>query len=406
MDLFTGYEYLLIDAANQFGKDKLVFADRIQWTKDHMDRLEALVDSVAVKERPLFVKALYAIRDAQAHKPTGHVAGLDATASGLQILACVTGCKQTALMVNLIDPTVRKDAYTDGTLYMNTLLPADSQITLDGSGYLTREDVKNAIMTVFYGSTRQPKNHFGEDTLELQAFYDMVQTLFPGAFQTMQLLLQHWNPYTLQHIWELPDFHTAHVRVMQTVDARIEVDELDHTTFTHRIEVNQGTEYGLSIPANVTHSIDGMVVREMHRRCNYNHGKLMMALAMLDNYLGITAYKPKSLTKFVSLAAVEKILKGEMFNFDVDYLQRLRLLIKEVIQYRAFGIITIHDEFKAGPNNLNRMRYWYKEILAELADSNILEDILRQLSNNPRYVFHKYSKDLSKYIRESNYALC
>lgn len=222
----------------------------------------------------------------------------------------------------------------------------------------------------------------------------------------MQLLLQHWNPYTLRHIWTLPDYHTAHVRVMQVVDARIEVDELNHTTFTHRIEINQGIEKGLSIPANVTHSIDGMVVREMHRRCNYNSAKLAMVLAMLDNYLGDgTNYKVKSLTQFVSLAAVERILKGDMYTYDVDYLQRLRKLIKEVMVYRAFPIVTIHDEFKASPNNLNRMRYWYKEILAELADSNILQDILRQLSNNPRYVFQKYSNNLSKYIRESNYAL-
>lgn len=155
MDLFTGYEYLLIDAANQFGKDKLLFQDRIQWAKDHMDFIETLVDSVPIKERPLFVKAVYAIRDAQAHKPTGHMTGLDATASGLQILAAVTGCYQTALMVNLVDPSVRKDAYTDGTIYMNTLLPADSQITLDGSGYLTREEVKDAIMTKRIWSLQQ-----------------------------------------------------------------------------------------------------------------------------------------------------------------------------------------------------------------------------------------------------------
>lgn len=50
------------------------------------------------------------------------------------------------------------------------------------------------------------------------------------------------------------------------------------------------------------------------------------------------------------------------------------------------------------------MRYWYKEILAELADSNVLDDLLSQVYGMPGH-FNKLSSNLGDLIRDSNYAL-
>ena len=68
-------------------------------------------------------------------------------------------------------------------------------------------------------------------------------------------------------------------------------------------------------------------------------------------------------------------------------------------------MITIHDDYKAHPNNMNAVRFHYKEILAELADSRIIEDIINQIYGVDNLTISKLTPDLSQHIRNSNYHL-
>jgi len=107
---FTGCEYLMIDAANNFGHDKLTFEKRIEWCKANLTNLEALLPNA--KNKPLFLKSVYAIRDTQAGIPTGHLVELDACSSGIQLMSAVMGCKIGAMNTGLIDPDVMPNAPT------------------------------------------------------------------------------------------------------------------------------------------------------------------------------------------------------------------------------------------------------------------------------------------------------
>ena len=86
MQEFTGIEYIKIAAANEFGMDKLTWQGRIDWFNNNVTDLYALVSKAA--NRFLFTKAVNAYFDAVDGKPTGYIMALDATASGLQIMAC------------------------------------------------------------------------------------------------------------------------------------------------------------------------------------------------------------------------------------------------------------------------------------------------------------------------------
>jgi hypothetical protein len=76
-----------------------------------------------------------------------------------------------------------------------------------------------------------------------------------------------------------------------------------------------------------------------------------------------------------------------------------------MLQYQPFELVTVHDEFKAHPNNLNHVREQYRQILAEIADSNVLDDLLSQLYKSS-VSFNKMSFNLGDLIRKSEYALC
>ena len=409
---YTGYQWLLIDAATQYGHDKLTFEERMAWTQEHLDDLEMM--SQSADTGPLYQKAVLAIRKAQQGLPTGHLVGVDGTCSGIQMMSVLTGCIAGATSTGLVDPNVRADAYSACTETMKELLGGGLEVS--------RSDAKQALMTSYYGSKAEPKNLFGEDTPELEAFYQAAQTIAPGAWELLQDLLASWKPYALQHCWVLPDGFDARIKVMTKKEARIEVDELDHATFTYEFYENQGQKSGLANAANLVHSVDAYVLRSMHRRCNYDRdmveqASLILETELLNRILGATReagvpsgkagyYVEHYLRSGVPDVTVLPFLTLENVKLLTrQHLEALSTIVNGMLQYKPFELVTIHDEFKAHPNNINWVRYQYKEILAELADSNLLDDLLSQLHGVPG-TFKKLSNNLGELIRKSAYGLC
>ena len=401
MQTFTGYQYIKIDVANHYGLEKETFDSRIKWVDMHMNELEALVDSAS--SRPLYVAAVMALRDALAGVPSGHLVGLDACSSGIQIMGTLMGCPVTCESTGLIDPTVRADIYTDVTDVMNAKLH-QAGINISPA----RSDVKQALMTHFYGSTSKPKEIFGEETIELEKFYEAQAEVAPGAVTTMEMLLGSWQPFELSHDWSLPDGFEAKCKVMTPVDVKIEVDELDHATFTHRFYENEGTETGLSIAANIIHSIDGMIVREMNRRCNYDKDVLLAAQRKVRSELAKRSPVAATVdtSDFISLVEADHLVCGKktVAEYTDSDLLRIDVLIAVSLAHQSFPLVCVHDEFKAHANNMNHLRQHYIEIFAELGDSNLLADILTQVNQAP-VTIDKVTPYISTLIRQSNYAL-
>ena len=418
MQTFTGWQYLLIDAANQFGHDKMLFNDRIAWAELNLHHLEDL--AIAAETQPLYMKAVQAIRKAQKGIPSGHLVGFDACCSGIQVMSAITGCVAGATATGLVDPTVRADAYTQTTKLM--------QEVLGKSFTVSRSDAKSALMKCYYGSKKAPIEVFGEDTPELDAFYEAAFKVAPGAWELLQDLLASWQPYALSHEWKLPDGYDAKVKVMNEVkdkngnSPRIEVDELDHATFTYVYYENKGSKTGLSNAANVIHSIDAYVLRCIHRRCNYDRRYVIQAVDALlseqglriDGYTSqcegatgklkyyIDQYERSGMADVVALGC---IVDGHQTQYLSNaHIEALMAIAEGMLEYEPFEVVTIHDEFKCHPNNMNYLRQQYINIFAELAESNILVDLLSQI-HGAKGTYPKLSNNLGDLIRGSNYAL-
>lgn len=412
MKTFTGWEYLLIDAANAFGKDKLTFEKRIEWATAHLQELESLAEQADSK--PLFIKAVMAIRKAQKGIPTGHLVGFDAVCSGIQIMSALTGCVSGATATGLVNPDVRADAYTELTKEMQKLL---------GPGFnVSRADAKDALMKSFYGSRTEPIAIFGVGTPELNAFYKAAYVVAPGAWGLLQELLASWKPMALSHEWKLPDGFDAKVRVMQTVETRIEVDELDHATFTYQYKENLGSAKGLSNVANVVHSIDAYLLRCIHRRCNYDEIAVMFAsdligveinkraLGMGGKWANVDNKLPYYLEQYDRSGIADVVILPYLTSngiglLSTEHLLALQEIVKGMLSYKPFEVVTIHDEFKAHGNNLNYLRQQYINVMAQLADSELLSDILGQLHGKSGK-YEKLSENLSELIKKSSYAIC
>jgi len=321
----TNLNNIKIAVANHAGHDKLTWNERIKWFNQQLDW-----DMDQFAEPILGSKALGAYYDAKNGYKTGYVMSIDATASGLQIMSALSGCKDTARVCNMINTGTREDVYQ--------MIADKMNVRLNGKFRVTRKDVKKPCMTTFYNSLANPKQTFNK--LQLKAFYATLDGLMPGAMEVMETINEFWDYDGDIHMWTLPDGHVARVPVTEMSDVRIEVDELDHRTFTYRYDKQQSSENYRSLVANIVHSVDGYVAREMVRRCH------------------------------------------------------------------AMGIelVHIHDCFVFSPDYLQFVAETYREILAQIADSDLLSDILSEISDT--YIpVTKMSDDLSKDILNSEYML-
>jgi len=142
MQTFTALQYLKIDIANSYGHDKLTWNQRIAWFDENEDRMGELMPKA--KEPAMFYAGCKAYIDAMSGTPSGYMISLDATSSGLQLLAALTGCRKSAELCNVV-PYVfgeeaeaqRRDGYTVIYQMMLALINEESKIK--------RDEVKEAI---------------------------------------------------------------------------------------------------------------------------------------------------------------------------------------------------------------------------------------------------------------------
>ena len=313
--VINDYEHLYIGIANHAGKDKLSWEDRIEWTRSS---LNTIIDGKIKWDEPhLGRKAVKALLDTIDDQPTGYWMTLDATASGIQIMAALSGCKETASATNMVDPAVRRDIYQEVTTAINSLCAVPT----------TRKVIKKVVMTFFYNSVKTPERMLTKD--QLAAFYQVIEQLFPGAYKVMDIVNNLWNTKETHHRWTLPDGHVAHVPVLDAVKYNTPYGSIQRT------ELVTSLNYKSLLP-NVIHSIDGYIAREMIRRCD-------------------------------------------------------------------FEVIHIHDCFGSHPNNMGVVAQQYREIMAEISDSSLLNSIVKELSMGKSWF--PIFPSLKHEILNSNYML-
>lgn len=270
---------------------------------------------------------------------------------------------------------------------------------------IERKLVKNAVMTAFYQSKAVPKRVFGEGLL-LQQFYQTVATEAPGAWELNESMAALWNPKALSNDWVLPDGFNVHVKIMDSVKETVhflnEPFEISH-------KENMPMKEGRSLGANTTHSIDGMVVREMNRRCNYNPVTIArLKQEMFSKNMSMNRPRDQKVIELWKRAEESGFLSARILGYldrdnagHVDPKAIMKLIQK--LPKRPFEVLSIHDCFRCLPNYGNDLRIQYNTILSEIAGSSLLAYLVSQILGKTINV-RKYG-DIQADVLQTNYAL-
>lgn len=395
---FSGRDYLKIDIANNWGFDKQEWDDRIAWFDENEHQLHALVPQA--EEPALFYAGIIAWEKTKAGKPSGYPISLDATCSGIQILAVLACDRKAAEICNVVDTGKRRDAYV--SIYQDMVNKIGEAAKID------RKQTKLAIMTSFYNSTAVPKQIFGEGQL-LSIFFETVKEDAPGAWEINETMLAIWDETALSNNWVLPDNFHVQIKVMgqvkETVQFLNEPFEVDYHT-------NMPIKGGRSLGANMVHSIDGMVVREMQRRCHFDPAKVKEITRLLDAGCGgRNTHRPqdKLLMTLWDLYTQSGFLSARILDLlDIENSG----LVNHVVVYnllnslpeKPFEVISVHDCFRCLPNYGNDLRRQYNNLLAEIAESNMLGFIVSQIVGR-NVQAGKLDPSMVHDIRETNYSL-
>lgn len=433
MQTFTGMQYLKMDVAANYGHDKEDWDFRLAWTELHDPELEDLLPHASTPA--MYFAAVQALRAAQAGRPSGYPINLDATASGLQFLALLTGCEASAKLCNVVSTGHREDAYM--VVYRGMQKTMDDKgdqgdqgdeliqkMNQAGQGarvpQTNRDDVKQAMMCALYGSTAEPKKVFGAGTKLLAQFYETISEMAPGAWALNEALQALWQPEALSHDWIMPDNFHVHVKVKKVITDYVQFLGVPvPVTFT----INEGTKKGKSLGPNVIHSVDGMVVREMQRRCSYRAGLKADLLHWISQYeghgtahitiraqhdetteLALLMWTRYQQSGFLSARILECLTQK---NLPILVGQGLQIhVIKDMVlglPDKPFSIMAIHDCFRVLPNYGNDLRRQYNLIMAQIASSSMLCFLASQVVGR-RMPVNKLG-DISKLVLNAEYAL-
>lgn len=384
----TGTEYVMADAACKHDKayEKKSWKERIQRFHE-MD----LTNPKTFKEayNPIGLRAAVLTLEKKQER-TGYMISLDAASSGLQLLSLLISCPKSWKLCGGDENIL--DAYT--AIY-------------DAMGIqekLDRKEVKQSIMTALYGSVATPKNTFGKD---IDVFYETMENIAPGAWELNEGIQDLWG--TIEgdtYSWVLPDNFYACIETQETVVKKFHFLDKEY-------EVNQKIQerprFHKGLGPNLVHSIDGMIVREMYRRCQYKDSTLVRVDEAIKHGNGTNGKSAKMVSELWGHYVFSGFLSARILDY--LYEDTIGLVDKDVINkmissmpLKPFELVCVHDCFRCHPNYGNDLRRQYNYILADINDSQLMSYIAQQVSDE-HITTVKAGRIPREVIESANYTL-
>ncbi len=353
--MFTTLEYILIDIANHAGFDKLTYDERIKRALVIVDEynLQYIHDGAMSQINKIYelAESPFELRNAlQAYEngDENHVIGLDAVNQALQLYGVLTGDLATSSLASL-GVNARTDAYQ---------LLADALNSSIGTDVFNRTNCKKALMITLYGST---------------VAYEKVLEAMKLSSQTELAELIGLAPDSYMDDWFSIEFNKAMASIapkaIEAMEALQELNDPEVGTYEwvmpdgfkvkydvkskQTVEIKATSRGGINFSYSATHKV--------YAPSKFNRGMSPNVIHSVDGYVA-----------------------------------------REMV--RRTGCSPIHDQFNFRAKNCAVGQATYNEIMCEILDSDLLNNIIRQINPNGRTVTK--SNTLTKeLIMESSYAI-
>jgi len=369
MQMLSGKEYIMAEIACKHDKtmEKKTWDERLA----HFNSIDWFDPKLYKKASdPIGLRAAAIAYDAATtQQPSGYMISLDACSSGLQLLSLLVSCPKSFDLCGGIQ-TECVDSYTKIYGAMNL------------HGVLTRKQVKNAIMTSFYGSTAMPEYTFGEN---IDLFYDTISDMAPGAWDLNLGLQELWDEVKGSvYEWVMPDnFHAC----IETKDKELVPFKFLDADFSVPVKIDARPDFHKGLGPNLIHSVDGMVVREMFRRCMFNPATTQRVLKAIhstnhgksgkSSHIVTELWNNFLQTGFLSVRILDHLYEDTMGLVSPTTILELIGSLPD----KPFELVSVHDCFRCHPNYGNDLRLQYNRIMADINDSKMLEDMAKQVAH-------------------------
>jgi len=285
--------WLAFQVATTYGLDKATMDERIAWVNDNHDLITKIatdpIDNLpeweGVEEPWQFMAACHEFYHCciECDKQfTGLMVAVDATCSGLQILAGLAKDASTASLVNVCPGDKPSDAYKAVAEEAKKYLPPEMH------DWMTRKTTKRTVMTIPYNATKSSSRVYIRESLKEQgieptpeqvtqvvdAVYQSMDAIVPGPMRVMRWIKKHVGQYIRDGAseveWSTPSGFVVNQQRNKRETERLKLQLLGETKVT--LSVGDGepcpTRHKSSTAPNLIHSLDASILHETFQKFN------------------------------------------------------------------------------------------------------------------------------------------
>lgn len=285
--------WLAFQVATTFGLDKATIIERVQWVDNNRDLITRvatdpignLPDWEDVEEPWQFMASCHEYYHCCIEcdkNTTGLMVAVDATCSGLQILAGLAKDASTACLVNVCPAERPSDAYKAVAIEAKKYLPERMHSWMD------RKTCKRTVMTIPYNATKDSSRKYIREALKekgidptpeeltevVNAVYTSMDAIVPGPMRVMRWIKKHVGEYIknggTQVEWETPTGF-----VVNQIRNHIETVQMDLQLLGRvQLRIPKGKEtpcprkHRSSTAPNFIHSLDASILHSSFQKFN------------------------------------------------------------------------------------------------------------------------------------------